>query len=352
VNLLKPPTYHGPDGTNRILIVDDESIIRDVLRELLGGIFCLGEVDSGEAAIPYLSMNPPDVILADKNLPGMSGLDLLKRSKEDIPETEVIIITGYASLESAIEALRMGAYDYLLKPFDDINIITEKVRRAADKKELTVERRQYLEQLTAANQELRLAQEELEKSYFQTLASMITALEARDAYTRGHSDRVAEFAAAIGWELEFSAERISRLTDGARLHDLGKIGIREDILNKKGALTPEEYEHIKTHSSIGSEILGKVDSYAHLIPMVRHHHERIDGRGYPDGLPGDKIPLEAKIISVADSFDAMISKRPYREPRTEEEAIQILRNVAGTQLDPRIVGAFLATQQRNSKKTN
>lgn len=339
-------SYQGPAGTNRILIVDDEEVMLMLLRDVLGGEFCLVAVQTAEQAVPYLVHDPPDVVVVDKNLPGGSGLDLLKQAKALHPEVEVILITGYASLESAVEALRLGAYDYLIKPFDDIAIVLEKVRLAAEKKELSSERRQLMDQVMAANEELRAAQQRLQQGYLQTLTSMITALEARDAYTRGHSDRVAEFSAKIGKEMGLQGERYRNLVDGARLHDIGKIGIREEILNKSGRLTKEEFEHIQQHPDIGARILGEMEAYRHLVPMLRHHHERFDGKGYPDGLAGEDIPLEARIIAVADTFDAMTSKRPYREPRTTGEAIGIIREVAGSQLDPTAVGAFLMLQAR------
>jgi response regulator RpfG family c-di-GMP phosphodiesterase len=333
-------------GTARVLIVDDEEVIRLFLYEALGNDYAIAAVSNAEDAIAFLDSNPADVILADKNLPGMSGLELLHRVKATSAETEIILITGYASLESAIEALRNGAYDYLVKPFDDIALITEKVQRAAEKRVLAKEHRQLMEQVLASNQELRLAHDRLRQGYVETLTSMITALEARDAYTRGHSDRVAALSLIIGKQLGLIGERLSHLGEGARLHDLGKIGVREDILNKPGKLTDEEYDHIKSHPAIGSEILSKMEACRHLLPMIRHHHERWDGRGYPDGLAAEQVPQPARIIAVADTFDAMTSKRPYRDPRSTERAFEIIREVAGSQLDPEVVGAFLAAHER------
>ncbi len=351
MSISPKPSYQGPPGTNRVLVVDDEEIIRVVLADILAAEFSHAEVGSAEEAMPFLRETPPDVMLVDKNLPGMSGLELLGTVKVHLPACEVIVISGYASLESAIEALRLGAFDYLMKPFDDIQLVLEKVRRAAEKKELEVERRRLMEQLLASNQELLRAQDRLRQDYMETLAGMITALEARDAYTRGHSDRVAEYSAAIGQELGLPRNELAELVDGARLHDLGKIGIREDVLNKPGRLTDEEYRHIMTHPAVGADILDKMASHRHLVPYLRFHHERIDGKGYPDSLEGSKIPLGARIIAVADTFDAMTSQRPYRKPRGAEEALRIIREVAGTQLDPLVVGAFLATRMRGAKRT-
>jgi HD-GYP domain-containing protein (c-di-GMP phosphodiesterase class II) len=150
----------------------------------------------------------------------------------------------------------------------------------------------------------------------------------------------------IAKELGMEGEVFQNLLDGALLHDLGKIGIREDVLNKVGKLTDDEYKHIQTHPDIGADIIGKMEAYRHLIPLVKHHHERFDGKGYPSGLAGEAIPIEARIIAVADTFDAMTSERPYREPRTHGEALRIMREVAGSQLDPRLVGVFLMLQGR------
>ncbi|HUU00252.1 MAG TPA: HD domain-containing phosphohydrolase [Myxococcota bacterium] len=338
--------YHGPAGTSRVLIVDDEDVVRLVLEEALGNSFALALTKTAEEAVPFLTRQPPNIMLVDKNLPGMSGVDLLKQVKALDPEIEVIIITGYASLESAIEAMRLGAYDYLLKPFEDLAIVEEKVRLAGEKNELSVERRLLMEQVLASNKELHQAQQQLKKAYLQTLTSMITALEARDAYTRGHSDRVAEYSAQIGCEMGLRGDKLTDLKDAARLHDLGKIGIREDVLNKEGKLTDEEYKHIQSHPDIGADIVRHMEAYAHLIPLIRHHHERIDGKGYPAGLSGDNIPMQARIIAVADTYDAMTSSRPYRNPRSASSALRIIREVSGTQLDPTAVGAFLMAQAK------
>jgi len=344
------PEYKGPKATNTVLVVDDEEIVCVVLEEALSAHFAIALVKSAEEAVTYFVNAPPDVLLVDKNLPGMSGIDLLRQSKELNPDCEVVVITGYASLESAIEALRLGAYDYLMKPFDDIEIVLEKVRKAGEKHDLSSERRQLMDQIIASNHELRDAHDRLSRAYLQTLTSMITALEARDAYTRGHSDRVAEFSEMIAVEMGVKGEELKHLVDAARLHDIGKIGIREQVLNKAGKLTDEEYDHIKKHPEIGAQIIGQMEAYAHLVPMVRHHHERWDGNGYPVGIKGEEIPFGARIIAVADTFDAMTSERSYRKPRSPGDAIRIIREVAGSQLDPATVGAFLIVQARMQKE--
>ncbi len=317
-----------------------------MLEEALADEFSIAVVTTGEDAVPYLVNLPPQIMVIDKNLPGMSGLDLLKQVKELQPDTEVIVITGYASLGSAIEAMRFSAYDYLMKPFDDIDLVREKIRRAGEKSELASERRLLMEQVLASNQELRDAQARLGRAYLQTLTSMITALEARDACTRGHSDRVASYTEMIGKELRLAGAIQEKLVDGARLHDLGKIGIREEVLNKTSRLTDDEYKHIQTHPNISADIIGQMEAYAHLVPMVKHHHERYDGGGYPSGLVGTIIPFESRIIAVADTFDAMTSERPYRQPRSHADAFREIRDVSGSQLDPDVVSAFLIAQGR------
>ncbi|MBN2498600.1 MAG: response regulator [Deltaproteobacteria bacterium] len=340
--------YQGPIGIPRVLIIDDEEVIIQVLRMVLEKDFRLAVASTGTTACSIMEREPADIILLDKNLPDAFGLELISRFKRDSPDVEVIVMTGYASLESAIEALRLGAYDYLVKPFDNVDIVAEKVRLAAEKKELSCERRQLMDQIVASNHELRQAHDRLRQGYLETVTGMITALEARDAYTRGHSDRVALYSVTIAREMGMGGEQLANLNSGALLHDLGKIGVREEVLNKRGRLTDEEYEHIKTHPIVGAEIIGKMDAYKHLLPMIRHHHERIDGRGYPDGIRGDEICIEARIIAVADCFDAMTSKRPYRDPRSAEEAIAEIRKCAGSQLDPTAVGAFLIAHKRNA----
>ncbi|MBW2702909.1 MAG: response regulator [Deltaproteobacteria bacterium] len=333
--------YEGVAGTARILVVDDEDSILEVLTELLANQFQVLTASDVSGAIECLDELGADVVLTDKNLPGPSGLLLLAHVKKHFEDTEVVMMTGYASLESAIEAMRLGAYDYLLKPFDDVALVSDKIRRAVEKGELSKDRRKLMEQVLVANAELRLAHEQLRKAYLETVAGMIKALEARDAYTRGHSERVASYAVLIASAMGIQGKDLDEIREGAILHDLGKIGVREDVLNKKGRLTDEEFAHIKTHPLIGAEIVGMIEAYRHLLPMVRHHHERIDGRGYPDGLRGDEIQLSARIIAVADCFDAMTSKRPYRDPMPIEKAKKEIQDSAGTQLDARVVGAFL-----------
>jgi putative nucleotidyltransferase with HDIG domain len=341
-------TFDGPLGTARVLVVDDEEVIRTVLQAALQDDFRLAFAESAEQALRFMERTGADVLLVDKNLPGRSGLELLRQVKQRWTESEVIVMTGYASLESAIEALRLGAYDYLMKPFDDLALVIEKVRRAAEKRELQLERRQLIDQLLASNQELIQAQERLRLGYFETLAGMAAALEARDAYTQGHSERVATFSVVLARELGMREEQVAAIRDAALLHDVGKIGIREDILNKPGRLTPQEFAHIQTHPEVGASILGKMEAVRHLVPAVLHHHERFDGKGYPHGLAGSSIPLEARIMSVADCFDAMTSKRPYRDGLPFEEAVETIRQCSGTQLDPTVVGAFLISRTRGT----
>lgn len=344
------PTYLGPSDAARVLIVDDDYTIQHLLSLVLRNDFRVAEVGSGEEAIAFLSQASVDVVLVDKNLPGMSGLDLLRHIKKCDAEIEVIVITGYASLESALEALRLGAYDYLQKPFDDISIVKGKVTLAAEKRYLQEERKKLIDQIKTSNVELRSANEQLQTRHFETLTSMITALEARDLYTKGHSERVAKLAKRIAQKMGFGADQISYIREGALLHDLGKIGIRESILNGRGELTTEEFRHIQTHPLIGSSIIGKMESYKHLIPMIRHHHERWDGSGYPDGLVGDQAPIGARIIAVADSFDAMTSERTYRKPLSFRDALKTVLRLSGTLLDPQVVKAFIEVIEQLPKE--
>ncbi len=346
VNSPQGLDYAGRSGGVRVLIVDDEEVIRILFHDVLKAEFQVALADCGARVQPYLDHNPPDVMVVDKNLPDRSGLELLKAAKALQSDIEVIVITGYASLESALEALRSGAFDYLPKPFDEIELVVEKIRHAGQKNRMMRERRQLLDTVVQTNHQLRVAHERLRKGNLQALTSMITALEARDSYTRGHSDRVAEYSLMVGRELRLPGDRLINLVDGARLHDVGKIGIREEVLHKIKELSEEEYEHIKTHPLIGADIIGKMESYQQVVPFVRHHHERFDGLGYPDGLRGEAIPLEARIIAVADTFDAMISSRAYRQPFPYNEAVRIIRELAATQLDPEVVRAFLACQNR------
>ena len=318
----------------RVLVVDDENAVaRTVARWLAREGFAVESAGSMEQALAAAAVSPVDLVFSDLHMPGGSGLDVARRFKEIDGAIQVVIMTGNTNLEPAIEALRLDADDYLVKPFESAALL-HSARRAAEHRRLLLENRSYRLELEAR---IRAQTRRLERAYLSGIQSLVRALEAKDPLTRGHSDRVAEFAAALAAGFPGVDPEMVRL--GARLHDIGKIGIRSTVLRKPGPLTVDERDHIRSHPSIGEQILAPMLEERIILDIVRHHHERWDGRGYPDGLAGEAIPLAARIVAVADSFDAMTTHRPYRPARTAEQAVAEIEAEAGHQFDPAVAAA-------------
>lgn len=323
-----------PDSgkVRRVLLVDDDPGVRNSLGTYLRRAgFDVDTAGSAGEGLQRIQEDPCDLVLTDIAMPEISGIDLLKSIKEQAPECEVIMITGYVDISYAIQAMRHGAYDFFTKPlnFDKILLTIQRVE----------ERRALRE--TARKYELLSAQKEFEReATMQAAKSLLRAVEERDRCNIGHGRRTAEFAAMIGQPLGLPDGRIERLTTAALLHDIGKIGIDDRILNKPGALDPEEFDIIKRHAEIGEYIVAPTLFLRELGPFIRHHHERWDGTGYPDGLAGEAIPLESRIICVADYFDSITSKRPYRAPMAFADARALIVGGAGSLFDPDVVTAF------------
>lgn len=491
------------DREMQILVVDDEESIRTVVSHVLSDEgHQVTAVPSAEEALDLFRRAPFPILIADIRLEGMDGIELLKRVKEEHPDTQVIIITSYGSIESAIEAMRYGAYDYLLKPFENIDQISFAVRKAVDKyrmttenerltralkakisrlaimndlgqamhsilepqellsffvqllvdkfdaervsimlinkgtRELTIEAAHGLDEDVKNRARMRLGDgiagrvaldgrpvlvkeigeeselpvrrgtnystdsfisaplvlcvpirlkretigvinisnrkngesfaeddlefvsllagqaahaienarmfEELKKTHFEVITALADVLEAKDSHTGSHSNRMFSYAMQIGEKLGLNADEKERLSYVAILHDIGKIGIPESILQKPGRLTDEEYEIMKSHPVIGAEILKRVSFLVPVAPLIRSHHERFEGNGYPDGLKGEEIPIQSRIVSVIDAYDAMTSDRPYRKSLGMEWGIGELKRCAGTQFDPQIVEIFIS----------
>jgi len=269
-------------------------------------------------------------------MPGKSGIEVLQEITARYTDTGVIMITATADAETVIELMRMGAYDYMIKPVD-INELSLRVRRALERRSLVIENEEYRLKL---EEKVREQARKIHDSFVKSITSLAFALEARDSYTSGHSQRVSRLSRQIALKLgidEVSAEKIEM---AGLVHDIGKIGIKESILKKQEELTDEEYEHISTHSIIGERILRPAIDDKEILGIVRHHHEWYDGQGYPDGLSGEQIPLGARVLAVADMYDAMTSDRPYRKAVSNDIAISELRLKAEHQFDPVVVDAF------------
>jgi putative two-component system response regulator len=329
----------------RCLVVDDEPRLRQALVRLMqfDGFTCF-EGGSGVEALEILSREPVILVLTDLRMPKMDGAMLLREVRDRYPDIAVIMITAVAEVEVAVECLGRGAMDYISKPFV-LEEVRARVRQALEKRRLLLENRQYHHSL---EERVRVQARRLEQLFIASIQSLADALELKDASTRGHSVRVSHYSGLIARELGIDVETVRQLELGGHLHDIGKIGVREDVLNKPGRLTPDEYAHIMTHPLLGWRILLPLLSDSPVsLNVVRSHHERIDGRGVPDGLPGEAIPREARIACVADAFDAMMSGRPYRTAQLSlEDALGELRRHSGTQFDADVVKALLAVVGR------
>jgi response regulator RpfG family c-di-GMP phosphodiesterase len=275
----------------------------------------------------------------------MDGVELLRRVRTSYPEVAVVMITAVAEVEVAVDCLALGAMDYLTKPFV-LEEVRARVAQSLEKRRLVIENRNYQ---TRLEQRVREQAQRLEELFLAGIQSLAEALELKDPYTRGHSIRVSRYGVAVARALGLDDETTRQIELGGHLHDIGKIGVREAVLNKDGKLTPDEYEHIMTHPVLGWRILKPLLGDAPLaLNIVRSHHERYDGRGVPDKLAGDAIPREARIITVADAFDAMMSVRPYRKGLSYHEALAEIGRHAGTQFDPEVVTAFLVAMERTA----
>jgi putative nucleotidyltransferase with HDIG domain len=336
--------------TEKILVVDDEEAIREVVSTLLEaqGYTCSAAAN-GRAALENLAKNGFDLVLSDIVMPEMDGLKLLAELRSHDPDVPVIMVTAMHDISIALEAIRAGAYDYILKPFEKDQLHLS-VRRALEHRRLVLENRTYqndLEQLVAEKtQALSVAVEQLQLSYDYTLEALGGALDAKDAETEGHCQRVTAFTITIARAMGVDQALLRHIARGAFLHDIGKMGIPDDILRKPGPLTHEEREVMRRHCEIGYSVLERIPFLKEAAEIVLSHQERYDGTGYPRGLKGEQIPIGARIFAVADTLDAMISDRPYRKALPISAAREEIERFSGKQFDPRVVHVFLSIPER------
>jgi putative two-component system response regulator len=322
------------------LVVDDEPRLRQVLVHLMkgDGFTCL-EAGNGEEALAQLQHYPVTLVMSDLRMPKMDGLELLRQTRARWPDVAVVMITAVADVEVAVSCLAIGAMDYLTKPFH-LEEVRARVAQAMENRRLVIENRGYQESL---QEKVAVQARRLEELFMASIQSLAEVLELKDPYTRGHSVRVSDYSAVIARELGIDGEMLRQIELGGHVHDIGKIGVREEVLNKPGKLTDAEYEHIMTHPVVGWRILAPLLADTPVaLNIVRSHHERFDGRGVPDRLAGAAIPLEARIAAAADAFDAMTSDRPYRpDGLTVIDALADIVRCAGTQFDPEVVAALV-----------
>jgi len=323
----------------KLLIVDDEAPIRRVLRQRLSaeGYECR-EADSAEQALKTLAETPIALTILDIKMPGKSGIELLPEIKSDYPDTAVIMATAVSEVNIAVQCMKQGADDYICKPFN-LEELSIAVQRALERRRLRLEIREYQQYLEEKVEE---QTGQIRKIFLGAIEALVSALEAKDKYTGGHSRRVTEIALALGNELGLSPRDMEDLRWGSLLHDIGKIAVDPAIQNKPGKLTPDEYKHIMTHVHVGAEIVRPIAN-TKIVEMIEHHHDRYDGNGLNQVVAGDDIPLGARILAVADAFDAMMSDRPYRSAMSLTDIVEEIKRCAGTQFDPVIVAAFLNT---------
>jgi len=331
----------------KILIVDDEKTVRRSLNKCLtrSGFFCAEAGDAAEA-LKTLGKDPADLVILDIMMPGTSGTELLPQIKKSFPDTAVVMATAVVEPDTIINCMKNGAEDYITKPFD-INQLVANIHMVLKKRQLALHLKEKSQILEGKVEE---QSRELQKLFIDAVESLVGALEAKDKYTAGHSRRVTKIAVDSAIELGLHAGDLENLRWAALLHDIGKIGIDSSVQNKPGILTPTEYDYILTHCSIGPGIVQPLVNDS-IVEMIRHHHDSYDGSGLNQKARGEQIPLGARILAVADSFDAMTSDRPYRSAMTAAAAVAEVKKCAGTQFDPVVVGAFLKTPIITSLKT-
>ncbi len=330
-------------ASRKLLIVDDEPEVRAVLRDLLSDTYECSEALSAEEALQRLREDNYQLVISDITMGGISGLDMIPHARRISPDTVIVMVSGMQTIESAIEALRLGAFDYLMKPFD-LRQAEAAVARALEHYELVTAKQRYenhLEELVEQRTiELDKALGSLEGAYRSTLRALTAALETRDAETHGHSERVVTFSLRLGREYGLNGPQMNALEFGSLLHDIGKIGVPDAILRKPSQLTEDEWTRMREHPLHGQQILRGIEFLEGAARVVAQHHEKWDGSGYPLGLKAEEIDVCARIFSVADAFDAITSDRVYREGRSYEAAVAELDKWAGKQFDPRVVEAF------------
>ncbi len=304
----------------KFLIAEDEPAVRSLIQSVLEerDYRDISVAPDGQEAMDRLTALRPDILITDLKMPRMDGEELSRRALKIQPDLTILVTTGNGTIESAVRMVQNGVFDYITKPFS-IDTLLARVERG-------VERTRSLAELHGVRE---------------VIEALMAALESKDIYLKGHSRRVSRLCGFMATKLGWPRKRVRLLECAALVHDVGKIGIREDVLNKPGPLTSSEMDLMRRHPQVSREILRPVTYLQEALPDVLHHHERYDGGGYPDGLAGEAIPIGARIISICDSYDAMASDRAYRAAMPEDEIRKVLMRLRGSQFDPALVDLFL-----------
>jgi putative two-component system response regulator len=330
----------------QILIVDDEEMIRNLLCQSLNhaGYSCHQACDVDEA-FAVLGSQHIDLVLSDIMMPGRSGVELLKDIKETDPDISVLMITGLTDTKTALDCIHYGANDYIAKPFS-VDRIVLTVSNLLDRRNLAMEKKHYQNMLEfkvfEKTEQLNRTMIDLKNAYNDTLAALVKALDAREKEVGSHSERVMNYAVLLGNKMGIRGNDLEHLAKGALLHDIGKIGVTDNILLKPGKLDPQEWEEMYRHPQIGYSILSEIDFLAKPAEIILSHHERFDGSGYPNRLKGNRIPIGARIFTLIDTLDAMTSDRPYRKALPFDKVSAEIIRCSGSQFDPEIADLFLS----------
>ena len=330
----------------QILAIDDDEVSRKLIRGNLSDIARVSAVVCGRDGLSYLNMgNKVDLILLDYRMPGMTGLEVLKqiKSRDEFREVPVIMFTGEENESLESQALEAGAADFIHKPLV-IPVMRQRVMNTLNYFYL---QNSLQAEVTRQTKLAERRQEEAEQLFEEMIMALAQAIDAKDHYTHGHSQRVAEYSAQLSLLLGDDPQQVRLIYYMGLLHDIGKIGIPVKIINKPGRLTDEEYDVIKSHSAIGAEVLNPIRIRPELMIGARYHHEKFDGSGYPDKLAGEDIPRAARIIAVADAYDAMTSDRSYRKGMMSQKVYEEIAKKSGSQFDPEIADIMLAYLKEN-----
>jgi len=323
-----------------IWVVDDHEMNRKLANHILIKEYNVVCLSSGEECLERLKTEIPDLILLDIHMPEMNGFAVMDamRENDSWKEIPIIFLTADIDADAEVQGLEKGAMDFIRKPFRAA-IMVKRIGRVLELTKLQKDLESEVKKQTAVAEERRKRMEEMSMKMVDTLA---VTLEAKDAYTNGHSSRVADYSVLIAKHLGWDDKRIEKLHRAALLHDIGKIGVPDNVLNKAGRLTDDEYNVIKSHTVVGSDILETVETLEFARIVANYHHERYDGKGYPSGIAGKDIPVEARVVGVADAFDAMNSRRIYRDPLPMDVIREEMVKGRGTQFDPEIDDIFLS----------